>query len=201
MADQPPFKQRSLRQVQKEGPLRSDPPPPVSIPEKVPESKLPPKAEATPPKKEKPKQPPKQQQPQQQGTFCSACRARRKRNEQRAKDNATRAAASEGESRGRHALAGRLPDGAMFFMTYDALKVCWSGTLTIRGFPEFRSVATSLFGLCAHLDLQYRAEVQKRASAASSAVEAASGSPAPPAASWTHPERFLTHAPEEDKRA
>ncbi len=168
---QQPFKQRSLRNAARQGPIKRDPPPPVPAPtppvliqQNSAESKPVVEAKAPPPKKEKPKPPQKQQQPQsqQQGTLCSNCRAKRRRAEQRRKDNAGRAAAAEGECRGRHALGGRLPDGALFVMTYDAAKVQWNGTLTIKGFPEFQASASSLMGLDVELDKLYRAEVQRR---------------------------------------
>ncbi len=52
---------------------------------------------------------------------------------------------------------GRLPQGAAFFVTYDADKQRWSGALNVPGVKTFEGSASGVFYLLRQLDKQFRA--------------------------------------------
>ena len=87
---------------------------------------------------------------------CSPCRQARVQaeviahKERRARKAATKAATFA------KALKPRLPDGARFVATYDAIQVQWTGTLTVESLSFERS-ASSLNKLLHRLDDVYRA--------------------------------------------
>ena len=54
-------------------------------------------------------------------------------------------------------LKQRLPDGAVFHVTYTAASTSWTGSLDIEGCPRFQSVHGGVFGLLGRLDDLYRA--------------------------------------------
>jgi hypothetical protein len=63
---------------------------------------------------------------------------------------------------GKDTRTGRLPDGAVFHVAYDATKTLWTGTLAIDG-QTFTGESSGVFKLLAKLDAQYRASLPKPA--------------------------------------
>jgi hypothetical protein len=55
-----------------------------------------------------------------------------------------------------HADKGRLPDGAEFYVAYDATAERWTGQLAIPGGPTFDGDAPGVFTLLTRLDDRYR---------------------------------------------
>lgn len=92
-----------------------------------------------------------------EGSYCPACiKATRQKAIQR---KAERRKAQEAKVGG--SQDSRLPDGAVFSVTYSAERTMWGGCLVI-GSQNFQGEASGVFKLLEQLDRKYRESLEKK---------------------------------------
>ena len=77
-------------------------------------------------------------------------------------ENARRRAANRQahlETKREPSQEGRLPEGSVYSVHYDAVAVLWNGSLTVPGVGTFIGQASGVFRLLIDLDMQYRAAI------------------------------------------
>lgn len=89
------------------------------------------------------------------GGNCPACAKATK--ERKAK-------AAKAKLHAKRMATNRLPDGAVFNVTYSAASQAWTGTLKIPDIDVFQSTQSGVFPLLSRLDFLYRAWLQRQES-------------------------------------
>jgi len=100
------------------------------------------------------------------GKICTTCRQAKEQAEAAvAKERRQQKRLASNQQRQQAKHEQRLPDGASFQTVYDAERIQWSGTLTVRtdaGILTFSQQASGVFRLLIRLDQDYRNWLQHR---------------------------------------